>query len=122
MAWLALAFFTVSVAELVVLVLVEGRIGLLNTLLLILLTGVVGAYLVTRQGLGVARAVRDDFRRGVFPGRQLAHGAMILVGGAFLFTPGLITDTTGLLLMTPPVRDVLWRWGARYFRRRLRVQ
>ncbi|MDP8958807.1 MAG: FxsA family protein [Actinomycetota bacterium] len=122
MGFLAAALVAVTVAEIVVLVLVEARIGLLATLLLILATAVLGAYLLTRQGLGVAKAFRADLQRGVFPGRRVAEGALILVGGAFLATPGLLTDSLGLLLMVPAVREGIRRWAAGYFRRRFLVR
>jgi UPF0716 protein FxsA len=117
----AFAFIAVAIAELAVLAAVESRIGLAGTLLLVVATGVAGAYLMSRQGLGVWRAFQADLQLGIFPGRRLAEGMLVLVAGAFLFTPGFITDTLGLLLMTPPVRRELIRWGGDYLRRRLRL-
>ena len=114
-------FIAVGIAELAVLAAVESRIGLAATLLLVVATGVAGASLMSRQGLGVWRAFQADLQRGIFPGRRLAEGMLVLVAGAFLFTPGFITDTLGLLLMAAPVRRELIRRGGGYLRRRLRL-
>lgn len=117
---LAVVFVAVGIAELAVLAAVESRIGLAGTLLLVVATGVAGAFLMSRQGLGVWRAFQADLQRGIFPGR-LAEGVLVLVAGALLFAPGFITDSVGLLLMAPPVRREVIRRGGDYLRRRLRL-
>ncbi len=58
---------------------------------------------------------------GRFPGDELAHGAMILVAGALLITPGFLTDGVGFLLLVPPVREALRRFGARRMRGRVQI-
>ncbi|MGH9052536.1 MAG: FxsA family protein [Acidimicrobiia bacterium] len=118
---LAVVFVAVGIAELAVLAAVESRIGLAGTLLLVVATGVAGAFLMSRQGLGVWRAFQADLQRGIFPGRRLAEGVLVLVAGALLFAPGFITDSVGLLLMAPPVRREVIRRGGDYLRRRLRL-
>ncbi len=89
---LPVIFVAVSVIELLVLAAVEDRIGLGPTLAIILFTGILGASLVRSQGFGVLSRVRRQMNQGTFPGRELAHGALVLVGGALLLTPGFITD------------------------------
>lgn len=100
-------FVLVSVIELLVLAAVEDRIGLGPTLGLILFTGILGASLVRKQGFSVFAQVRDQMSRGMFPGRELAHGALVLIGGAFLLTPGFLTDMLGFALMTPTFRELV---------------
>lgn len=111
-------FVFVSVVELLVLAAVEDRIGLGPTLGLILFTGILGASLVRRQGFRVFDQVREQMRRGTFPGRELAHGALVLIGGAFLLTPGFLTDALGFALMVPTFREVVRIRGTRFIQRR----
>jgi UPF0716 protein FxsA len=115
---LPVIFVVVSVVELLVLAAVEDRIGLGPTLGLILFTGILGASLVRRQGFSVFAQVRDQMSRGAFPGRELAHGALVLVGGAFLLTPGFLTDVLGFALMMPAFRELVRVRGTRFLQRR----
>ena len=86
-----------------------------------LATAAAGAFLVRMQGLAVWMRVRSDLEAGLVPGRQLVHGAMVLVGGALLLTPGFLTDAVGFLLMIPFVREGLRRLGNRFWQRRVIV-
>ena len=115
---LPIIFVAVSVIELLVLAAVEGRIGLGPTLAIILFTGILGASLVRSQGFGVLVRVRQQMSQGVFPGRELAHGALVLIGGALLLTPGFVTDTLGFALMVPTFREMVRLRGTRFLQRR----
>ena len=108
-------FLITPVVEIVLLLQVGQRIGLLETITLVLVTAMLGAALVSRQGTNTMAAIRSEFASGVFPAAPLAHGAMILVAGAVLITPGFLTDAVGFLLLVPPVRERLRRWGAKRF-------
>lgn len=105
------------VAEILLLIYVGQRIGAFQTVGFVFATALLGAALVSRQGRDTLGAIQRDFQSGVFPAAPLAHGAMILVSGAFLMTPGFITDTVGFALLIQPVRERLRRWGARRFGR-----
>ena len=118
---LTAAFLLVPVLELVLFVYVQNRIGLGLMLIGILATAAAGAFLVRMQGLAVWMRVRSDLEAGLVPGRQLVHGAMVLVGGALLLTPGFLTDAVGFLLMIPFVREGLRRLGNRFWQRRVIV-
>lgn len=120
-ALLFVMFAVVPVAEIALLVFVGQRIGLAATLLIVVLTAVVGSAVVARQGKGQVRQVREAIDAGGFPGRELAHGALILVAGVLLLTPGFMTDAIGFLLLVPSVREVLRSWGARRLRRRTMI-
>jgi len=115
---LPIIFVGVSVVELLVLAAVEDRIGLGPTLATILATGILGASLVRSQGFSLLARVRNQLNQGIFPGRELAHGALVLVGGALLLTPGLLTDALGLALMVPTFRELVRRRGKRLLARR----
>lgn len=118
---LTAAFLLVPVLELMLFIYVQNRIGLGLMLIGILATAAAGAFLVRMQGLAVWMRVRSDLEAGLVPGRQLVHGAMVLVGGALLLTPGFLTDAVGFLLMIPFVREGLRRLGNRFWQRRVIV-
>jgi UPF0716 protein FxsA len=101
---LFLAFLVVPLVELYVLLQVGSAIGALNTVVLVVVVGVAGAWLVKREGLGVVRRVRSQVAAGQVPGRELVDGFLILFGGALMLTPGFVTDLVGLALLLPPIR------------------
>ena len=109
------AFIIVPIVEIALFLSVGERIGIPATLAVVVVTAVVGAALVSRQGRGTMDRVRRQATSGRFPGVELAHGAMILVAGALLLTPGFLTDVVGFSLLVPRVREGLRRWGARRF-------
>lgn len=108
-ALLVVLFLVVPIAELAVIVQVSDGIGLGNTLGLLILVSVVGAWLVKREGLGAWRRVQQQVNAGRVPATEMVDGVMILLGGALLLTPGFLTDAVGLALLLPPVRAVIRR-------------
>ena len=109
------AFVVVPIVEIALFIAASDRIGIWTTLFIVVVTAFVGASLVSRQGRGALAAVQREFLEGRFPAKELAHGAMILVSGALLVTPGVLTDLVGFALLVPAVREMLRRWGvARY--------
>lgn len=122
MGLLLLAFIGVPIAEIALFIYVGERIGLLATLAIVVLTAVVGSALVARQGAGALNQVQTAFFQARFPGKELAHGAMIVVAGAFLVTPGFLTDGVGFLLLVPPIREAARRFVMARFARRTTVR
>ena len=104
--------FAVPVAEIAVFILVGGQIGVLWTLALILLTAILGSILLRVQGFQVINRLRAETDAGRIPSKELGHGAMILVAGVLLLTPGFVTDTLGFLLFVPSFRSGIWRFLA----------
>jgi UPF0716 protein FxsA len=102
--WLFLAFLLVPLIEIALFIQVGGAIGLLPTLLIVILTAVVGTTLVRAQGIAVWGQLRASLDRFEDPAQPLVHGAMILFAGALLLTPGFFTDAVGLGLLVPGVR------------------
>lgn len=100
-------FALVALMEMATFFWVESRIGLGWALGLALFTAIIGSMLVRRAGIAVLGAIRTKWSEGRLPGRELTHGAAILVAGAFLISPGFITDTLGFLLLVPAVRDLI---------------
>lgn len=101
---LAVLFLVLPIAELYVLVQVAGGIGVLNTIGLLIVVSVVGAWLCKREGLGLLRRIRLSLDRYELPGKELVDGALILFAGALLLTPGFLSDCLGILLLLPPTR------------------
>lgn len=102
-------FAIIAIAEMATFFWVESRIGLGWALGLALATAILGSVLVKRAGVSVFKAIRQKAEQARLPGRELTHAAAILVSGAFLISPGFITDTLGFLLLVPQVRDLIHR-------------
>ena len=120
---LILLFIVLPIAELYVIIQVGGAIGVLPTLAILVADSLIGAALARSQ----SRAAWERFNRalaeGRIPGREVFDGAMIILGGALLLTPGFITDIVGILLLVPPTRAALRLFLSRTVgeARRLRV-
>lgn len=108
--WLFLAFLLVPIIEIALFIQVGGLIGLFPTLALVVLTAVAGTALVRSQGLQALARLQRSLAEGGDPVGPIANGAVILVSGVLLLTPGFFTDATGLALLMPPVRARLLRW------------
>ena len=113
-----IAFFValaivVGVVEISVIFQVGQWIGFLNTVGLLLLVSLMGAWLVKRQGLGVMARIREQRSAGRLPATEAFDGALILVAGVLLVIPGFVTDALGLLLLVPPIRAVVRRFVSR---------
>lgn len=106
--FLILVFLVLPLAELYVIIQVGQAIGVLPTLAILFLDGFVGAYLARSQGRAVWDRFNSQMAAGRVPAREIADGAMIILGGALLLSPGFITDVFGILLILPPTR-ALWR-------------
>jgi UPF0716 protein FxsA len=115
---LALLFLVVPLVELAVIIQVGQWLGVADTIVLLVLMSIAGAWLAKREGLAVLRRIQRQLERQRMPGAELLDAALILLAGALLLTPGFVTDTVGLLLLLPPVRVALRRALRRYLARR----
>jgi UPF0716 protein FxsA len=106
---LLLLFVVVPVVEIWVIVQVGQAIGVVPTLLLLLADAVVGTWLFRREGRRAWAALREAIAAGRVPAKEVADGALVVVGGAFLLSPGFVTDVVGLLCVLPPTRAFLRR-------------
>jgi UPF0716 protein FxsA len=100
-------FLGIPLAEIALFVVIGGRIGVFATIAIVIATAIAGAWLVRRQGLETLNRARADIERNVVPTGAMSEGLAILVAGAFLLTPGFLTDTIGFALLIPPVRRSL---------------
>jgi len=108
--WLFLAFIGVPLIEIALFIQVGGAIGLGYTLLIVVLTAILGTWLVRSQGIAALSDVQRSLGDLQNPAEPLAHGAMILFSGALLLTPGFFTDAVGFALLVPGVRRVVFNW------------
>jgi len=106
--WLLIAFIAVPLIEIGLFIQVGGLIGLWPTLLIVLITAVLGTYLVRSQGLAALGQLQSSFSNLSDPTEPLVHGAMILFSGALLLTPGFFTDAVGFALLVPAVRSAVY--------------
>jgi UPF0716 protein FxsA len=100
-------FIIIPILELVILLKLGNVIGIGYTLFIIILTGVIGVWLAKSQGFIVLSQFRQSLEYGYMPGDSIVEGILILLGGAVLLTPGLITDTIGFMLLIPFTRKLI---------------
>ncbi|WP_022703721.1 FxsA family protein [Pseudorhodobacter ferrugineus] len=110
--WLLLAFIAVPLIEIGLFIKIGGWLTLWPTLAIVLATGIIGTFLVRKQGLKVLGELRNSMAQMRDPLSPLAHGAMILFAGALLLTPGFFTDAVGFLLLVPPIRQAIITFAA----------
>ena len=117
--WLVLLFIAVPLVELYVIVETARSIGTLETIGLLILVSVVGAWMVKAQGLAVLWRIRSKLHEGQIPGRELVDAGLVLSAGALMLTPGFVTDAVGLLLLFPLTRMAIRPILIRRFRHRV---
>lgn len=107
---LFLAFALIPVIEIAILIKAGSVIGVVNTIVIVLLTAFVGAYLARMEGLETMNRLRMSMNEGRMPAEELMDAFIIFAAGAVLLTPGFLTDIFGLLLLFPPSRNAFKRW------------
>jgi len=116
--WLFFAFVAVPIIEIALFIQLGGAIGVWATLGIVILTAAIGTVLVREQGRQALMNLRSSFSELNDPSEPLAHGAMILLAGALLLTPGFFTDAVGFALLVPAFRKAAFN----YIRNRVQVQ
>jgi UPF0716 protein FxsA len=116
---LLLVFIALPIAELYLILQVGDAIGAVPTILILAADSVLGSILLRTQGRSVWRRFNETMARGQLPHRELQDGVAVIFGGAFLITPGFLTDILGLLLLLPPTREVIRRIVVRRIARRV---
>ncbi|HEX4304788.1 MAG TPA: FxsA family protein [Solirubrobacterales bacterium] len=106
---LVLLFIVVPIAELYVIIQVGGLIGVGPTLLLLLLDAILGSWLVKHEGRAAWRRFNQALAERRIPGKEVADGFLVILGGALLIAPGFITDIFGVFLLIPPTRAIARR-------------
>ena len=106
---IAVLLVAVPLLEIAVFILIGQRSGVLPTLLGVLLSTAIGALVLRWQGISALRQVQATVNRGELPGRQVADAMLVGVGAALMIVPGYLTTLSGLLLVLPPVRGLIYR-------------
>ena len=104
---LLLLFVFLPMIELYLLIMLGARIGPMPTIGLIVLTGILGATLARQQGVSTLAKIQNELKQGRAPTQELVEGAMIVVGGLVLLTPGILTDIFGFAMLVPGIRKSL---------------
>ncbi len=112
---LFLAFTLVPFIEIYLLIKIGAQVGAFNTILIVILTGLLGASLARREGIKTMTKVRDSLNRGDLPAEEMLDAMLIFAAGVVLLTPGFITDLTGLALLVPKARYWFKRWLRKKF-------
>lgn len=115
-------FVAVPLAEIYVIIQVGEAIGVIPTILILAADSIVGSMLLKSQGRRVWARFRQTVERGGMPHREVLDGVLVIFGGAFLITPGFITDVIGALLLLPPTRALFRRLLVRRLGRRIRFR
>ena len=118
---LLMLFTIVPVVELYILVKVGQEIGTMNTVALIIITGIAGASFAKSQGAQIISKIRSALNQGQMPGKELLQGAMILSGGILLLTPGFLTDLLGLSMLIPFTRKLYADMTLAYFKKKFQT-
>ena len=116
---LILLFTIVPFIELTLLIEIGSHIGTLNTIIIVIITGIIGAFMARIAGFTVLMKIQGNLREGIFPQDELFDGVLILISGAFLITPGLLTDALGFFLLIPFGRLVVKRWLKEIIQKRI---
>jgi UPF0716 protein FxsA len=114
---LFLLLAVVPVVELFILIKIGSHIGALNTVLLVIITALLGVFLVRLEGLRTLGKIQTSLAQGQIPAEELLDGVLIFAGGILLLTPGVLTDLFALVLLLPYSRTHFKRWLRRRFDR-----
>jgi len=116
---LMLLFTLVPLIELALLIKLGQLTNLLTTVAIVVLTGAIGAYLARREGIKTWSRIQQNLAAGASPAVELVNALLILIAGAVLITPGLLTDLVGFALLVPAVRNRVGRKLSAYFEHRI---
>ena len=108
---LFLLFIVMPFVEIALLIKLGDLLGFWRTIGIVVVTAIVGAYVLQAQGAATLRRVSQSMTSGEPPIKPVVDGFFLAISGAFLLTPGVVTDALGLLLLVPPVRHAIARWG-----------
>jgi UPF0716 protein FxsA len=112
-------FISVPILELYLFLHVGAMIGVGPTIGLVILTGIVGSWMVRQQGLKTLSLIQQDLSSGKLPTQRLLSGLLIIIGGVLLITPGMATDVVGFMLMVPGNRRLIISYISKYFQQRI---
>ena len=115
-----LAFILIPIIEISIFISIGSKIGVLNTIGIILITAIVGIYFVRRQGLNLLFNAQRNLSQGVMPTEEIKGGIFLLVSGLLLITPGFFTDCIGFAMFLKPIQNFVTLRAKNYFQSRRR--
>ena len=115
-----LIFILIPIIEIAIFITVGTNIGVLNTIAIILLTALVGIFLVRKRGLNLLFNARRNMSEGMMPADEIKGGIFLLISGLLLITPGFFTDCIGFAIFLKPVQDFIALKAKSYFNSRTR--
>jgi len=115
-----LLFIVVPIIEISIFITVGSNIGILNTIVIILTTAIVGIFLVRRQGIKLLFDAQKNLSQGIMPTEEIKGGIFLLVSGLLLITPGFFTDLIGFMVFIKPVQKFIANYAKKYFQSRIR--
>lgn len=115
-----LLFIIIPIIEISIFITIGSNIGILNTIAIILLTALVGIFLVRRKGLSLLFNARQNMSQGIMPTEEIKGGIFLLISGLLLITPGFFTDCIGFSMFLKPVQNFVAFKAKQYFQSRTR--
>ena len=113
-----LLFIGIPIVEVILFITIGKYIGLWNTIFIIILTGIIGAILVKSQGVAIFNKALEEIKSNKMPLFSIFEGIAILIAGAFLLTPGFLTDTLGCVLLIPKTRNIIIKYITSYLEKK----
>ncbi len=115
-----LIFIIIPIIEISIFITIGSNIGILNTIGIILVTALVGIFLVRRQGLKLLFDAQKNLSQGIMPKEEIKGGIFLLISGLLLITPGFFTDCIGFLVFLKPIQNFITNQAKKYFQSRIR--
>jgi len=115
-----LLFIFIPIIEISIFISIGTKIGIVNTISIILITAIVGIYFVKRQGLSLLFNAQKNMSQGILPSEEIKGAIFLLISGLLLITPGFFTDCIGFLIFLKPVQNFISERAKRYFYSRMR--
>ena len=115
-----LAFIVIPIIEISIFITIGSHIGILNTIAIILITALVGIFLVRRQGIKLLFDAQRNLSQGIMPTEEIKGAIFLLVSGLLLITPGFFTDCVGFAVFLKPVQNLIANRAKNYFQSRVR--
>jgi len=117
---LVLLFTVIPALEIYLLINIGGQIGGLNTILIVIVTGIVGAALAKSQGILILTKIQSELQKGQLPADQITQGLLVFAGGILLLTPGFLTDILGLAMVFPGTRMLIMLFAKSHFEKMIK--
>ena len=115
-----LLFIFIPLIEIAIFISIGSNIGILNTVAIILITALVGIFLVRRQGMSLLFNAQKNMSQGIMPAEEIKGGIFLLISGLLLITPGFFTDCIGFAMFLKPVQNFVAKQPKKYFSSRIR--